>query len=120
MPKRSKKPCSKVGCQNLIDGNSRYCDEHKNLLYKYDEERGTAAQRGYDARWRKARKRFLMRNPICVECKKSGMLGVATVVDHVVPHKGDPILFWDQSNWQGLCEHHHNKKTATEDGGFGR
>jgi hypothetical protein len=23
--------------------------------------------------------------------------------------------FWDRSNWQPLCEHHHNVKTMTED-----
>lgn len=120
MPKRSKKLCSKIGCSNLIDGNERYCENHRELQYKYDDKRGSAAKRGYDARWRKARKRYLARYPICVECKKIGMLGVATVVDHILPHKGDPILFWDQTNWQSLCEHHHNKKTANEDGGFGR
>ena len=32
----------------------------------------------------------------------------ATVVDHIVPHKGDMALFWDKSNWQGLCAHCHN------------
>jgi 5-methylcytosine-specific restriction protein A len=29
-------------------------------------------------------------------------------------------LFWDSKNWQSLCKHHHDVKTATEDGGFGR
>lgn len=38
-----------------------------------------------------------------------------TVVDHIVPHRGDQKLFWDRSNWQPLCEHHHNVKTMTED-----
>lgn len=41
--------------------------------------------------------------------------GMATVVDHIVPHRGDQKLFWDRSNWQPLCEHHHNVKTMTED-----
>ena len=28
----------------------------------------------------------------------------ATQTDHVVPHRGDPTLFWDeQGNWQALC-----------------
>jgi 5-methylcytosine-specific restriction protein A len=43
----------------------------------------------------------------------------ATVVDHIVPHKGDKVKFWDSSNWQSLCKRCHDAKTATEDGGFG-
>jgi 5-methylcytosine-specific restriction protein A len=42
------------------------------------------------------------------------------VADHVVPHKGDWLLFVDEKNLQGLCLSCHSKKTATEDGGFGR
>ena len=44
----------------------------------------------------------------------------ATVVDHIKPHHGDQRLFWDVGNWQSLCKAHHDSKTATEDGGFGR
>lgn len=28
-------------------------------------------------------------------------------------------LFWDRTNWQGLCKQCHSRKTAAEDGGFG-
>ena len=45
---------------------------------------------------------------------------MACVVDHLVPHRGDRLLFWDASNWQSLCESCHNRKTARADGGFGR
>lgn len=28
----------------------------------------------------------------------------ATQTDHVVPHKGDQVAFWDREhNWQALC-----------------
>lgn len=27
---------------------------------------------------------------------------------------------WDSANWQPLCKHCHDAKTAREDGGFGR
>ena len=37
------------------------------------------------------------------------------LLDHIIPHRGDQKLFWDRSNWQPLCEHHHNVKTMTED-----
>jgi 5-methylcytosine-specific restriction protein A len=67
----------------------------------------------------KARKLFLQINPLCVSCLKEGITRAARVVDHIIPHKGDMKLFWDRSNWQSLCIEDHNKKTATEDGGFG-
>jgi len=43
---------------------------------------------------------------------------VAVVVDHKIPHRGDMNLFWDRSNWQSMAKTCHDKKTATEDGGF--
>ncbi len=44
---------------------------------------------------------------------KENKLTPATVVDHIIPHRGDQKLFWDENNWQGLCEHHHNTKTGS-------
>ena len=57
---------------------------------------------------------FLKRNPLCVACRAEGRLECATVVDHIVPHKGDPILFWDRTNWQSMCKSCHDAKTARE------
>lgn len=39
----------------------------------------------------------------------------AEVVDHIVPHRGDGKLFWDEGNWQALCKNCHDSKTMTED-----
>jgi 5-methylcytosine-specific restriction protein A len=52
-------------------------------------------------------------------CAEDGKKIKATVVDHVIPHKGDYQLFWSRSNWQALCTYHHNKKTVEKDGGLG-
>lgn len=82
--------------------------------------RPTAAQRGYGSRWQKASKGYLDSHPLCAECERHGRTTAATVVDHVIPHKGDQSLFWDSDNWQPLCGTCHNRKTATTDGGFGR
>ena len=73
----------------------------------------------YGYRWQKARKAFLSdpANMLCPECKPR--LVLATIVDHVMPHKGDLGLFWDRNNWRGLCKYHHDLKTSTVDGGFG-
>jgi 5-methylcytosine-specific restriction protein A len=37
-----------------------------------------------------------------------GRVEPATVVDHIVPHNGNHVLFWRQDNWQPCCDWHHN------------
>lgn len=44
-----------------------------------------------------------------------GRLTPATVVDHVIPHRGDRKLFWDSSNWQPLCVECHNRDKQREE-----
>lgn len=83
------------------------------------DRRISARERGYTWEWEKARRAWLEKHPDCVHCLAERVVTAATVVDHIVPHKGDMKLFWDSSNWQSLCGQHHNKKTAMEDGGFG-
>lgn len=110
MPLKPKKPCKHPGCPALTD--YKYCDEHKKL---YLDERLSAAIRGYDSRWRKARKLYLKYNPLCKHCEQEGKITPAEVVDHIIPHRGDERLFWDESNWQGLCKRCHDRKTRTKD-----
>ena len=60
-------------------------------------------------RWRRESRAYLTRNPLCVMCTAVGRTSLATVVDHIVPHRGDPELFWDEANnWQGLCKTDHD------------
>lgn len=118
MSRKAPKPCSAPGCQALT--RERFCTRHQCSYQRQDQRRrGTATQRGYGARWRRARRLFLIGHPLCAECLRDGRTTAATVVDHKQPHQGDPALFWDESNWQALCSRCHNRKTATEDGGFG-
>lgn len=113
MPTRPKKTCNQPGCRNLT--YQTYCDEHKNKLRKeFDNKRGNSAQRGYDHRWRKYRKMYLAHHPLCVDCKKNNRISLATVVDHIVPHKGDYELMWDVNNHQALCKPCHDVKTGKE------
>ncbi len=75
--------------------------------------RATAQERGYGSRWQRARLTFLNEHPCCAECEREGKVTEATVVDHVIPHRGDQELFWaSDTNWQALCAHHHNSKTG--------
>lgn len=110
MPMKPKKPCRYPNCPNLTDGS--YCESHKHLM---DKKRMSPAERGYDSRWRKARKVFLSEHPLCVECLKNNIITAAVVVDHITPHRGNKKLFWDESNWQSLCKSCHDNKTMTED-----
>ncbi|MBQ7437902.1 MAG: HNH endonuclease [Oscillospiraceae bacterium] len=49
----------------------------------------------------KARKRYLEAHTLCVECMKEGRYVKATDVDHIIPHRGDKKLFWDEGNFFG-------------------
>ena len=110
MPRKPMKPCRHPGCPKLTDG--MYCEGHARL---HASDRASASVRGYDSRWEKARRRFLKAHPLCVRCMEQERLVKASVVDHIVPHRGDAKLFWDESNWQALCKSCHDHKTMTED-----
>ena len=79
-----------------------------------DRQRPSAARRGYGPRWRRARAAYLARHPLCVWCLAEGRVEPATTVDHIVPHRGDQKLFWDEANWAAMCKHCHDAKTARE------
>lgn len=135
MPARPKSICRTPCCGKLLDAPG-HCDKHRKAERKeQDERRGTAAERGYDSKWAKARIFYLRKHPLCVHCQRERRVTAANVVDHIIPHKlkeaidsGNDArierareLFWNSAgNWQSLCTMHHNQKTATEDGGFGR
>ncbi|MBT0626071.1 HNH endonuclease [Pseudomonas fluorescens] len=123
MPLRPKKPCSAQGC-NVLTRNPRYCDDHADIgksaeAKRRERQRETSAQRGYSYKWQQARKAYLAKYPLCVECERQGLVVAANHVDHIRPHKGDWTIFWDSSNWQPLCHPCHSRKTAAEDGGWG-
>ena len=121
MPKSAPRPCRAPGCSALVHDDRGFCARHLAETRKAtDDRRGSSAARGYGYRWQKARAAYLRQHPLCCECAKSGLLVAATDVDHIVPHRGDYQLMWDQSNWQSLCHKCHSRKTAAVDGGFGR
>ena len=112
------RPCTWPGCSAI--GASFRCVKHARQA---DRERGTARERGYSAAWERARAGFLSAHPLCqcADCDEGRKrLMPASVVDHKVPHKGDKALFWDRTNWQAMSKVCHDRKTAREDGGFGR
>jgi 5-methylcytosine-specific restriction protein A len=119
MPSAPKKPCAQPGCHNLVDVG--FCDKCKSNP-ALAHERKSANERGYTYRWQKLAKAYLRLHPFAVDVfgtHEPGRVYVAEVVDHIIPHKGDQILFWSVSNLQGLTAADHSRKTALEDGGFG-
>lgn len=118
----AKRPCTYPGCGRLTE--SRRCDKHAHVDQReLDARRGSSAERLYGARWRRERLSWLRLHPLCAcdECDAGRKrVTVATVVDHVIPHRGNEALFWDRSNWRSMAKACHDRKTAREDGGFGR
>ena len=112
MPTRPNTPCRHPDCAALVPYGTRYCEAHKGL---HPEESSPASERGYGKAWQKARKRYLEAHPLCVACLREGRYTKATDVDHIVPHRGDPALFWDGANWQALCKPCHDEKTLKEE-----
>lgn len=81
--------------------------------------RQSASARGYTYRWRLKARRFLKLNPLCALCQARGRTTLAACVDHIVPHKGDQLLFWAEANWQGLCPPcHSSRKQQAERRGY--
>lgn len=111
--------CATPGCPALT--RSTRCDEHrKQRRRRSDAQRPNAAARGYGARWRKVARQFLRENPVCADCG-----GEATVPDHSpltrkqllsagIPDPDLPEFL------EPRCKPCHDRKTATQDGGFGR
>jgi 5-methylcytosine-specific restriction enzyme A len=127
MPKGALHQCNGPGCRTLVEYRERWCPACKAAHQRADTaRRGDArTERGYDWRWRRYREAYLKRHALCAECQRQGRTTAARVVDHIRPHKGDQALFWEPSNHQSLCDYTspwncHGRKTALEDGGFGR
>lgn len=87
------------------------CAQHRRQL---ERQYGSSTQRGYTYRWQQEAKAFLQRYPYCgmrpheqspvmSQCHTDGRITLAQQVDHVVPHRGNKQLFWNQANWQALC-----------------
>jgi 5-methylcytosine-specific restriction protein A len=95
---------------------------HRPFRRPVRDDRPSAAARGYDRRWQRYRLAFLREHPLCEceECKAVGRLLPSSIVDHVIPHRGDMELFWDPGNHQAMSKPCHDRKTALCDGAFGR
>jgi 5-methylcytosine-specific restriction protein A len=113
------KYCAHQLCdQRVVDG---YCPAHARTI---ERARGSSNARGYTYRWQQRAARFRAHYPLCgmrpdarppvmSQCHDEGRITPAYQVDHIVPHRGDLALFWDElNNWQSLCAECGARKTA--------
>jgi len=103
-------------------GAGGYCPTHARQRNaernaRIDARRGTAAERGYDGRWRKIRLMHLRGQPLCVHCLAAGRTTAASEVDHITPLANGGTHA--PENLQSLCKPCHSVKTATESLGWG-
>lgn len=127
--------CATPGCPRTVDRG--HCSGHQR---QRDQRRGSAASRGYDAKWHRLVAAFYAElvaagvPPVCGAtlpsvlatgdslCAAEGLQTFEPLdCDHIQPHDGqrDP-RFWDMQNLQLLCHGRcHSRKTAAKDGGFG-
>jgi 5-methylcytosine-specific restriction enzyme A len=72
----------------------------------------------YGKRWRKRARHQLQIEPLCRMCASEGRITAASVVDHIIPHRGDINSFW-LGELQSLCTFHHNStKKIIEQRGY--
>ena len=83
-----------------------------NAAATHEQRRQNSHQRGYTRHWAKRRRVYLAEHSLCVACQSEGYTVPATVVDHIIPHRGNQELFDNEDNWQALCKTCHDLKTA--------
>jgi 5-methylcytosine-specific restriction enzyme A len=83
-PHKAPRPCAEPGCPELTQDTR--CKDHARQEWKrYDDQRGTATERGYGATWQKIRERKLSHDPFCEPCKTEGRKTLGQMVHHELP-----------------------------------
>ena len=80
-----------------------------------NQDRPNKETRYHSVRWRKARMIQLMNEPLCRLCMQADRVTAAEMVDHIQPVRLGGG-FWDEQNYQSLCNSCHAVKSAKERG----
>ena len=64
----------------------------------------------YTERWKRLRNQVLLEQ--YHRCATCGHTELSLDIDHIQPHQGNPALFWNRANLQGLCPSCHSRKTG--------
>ena len=120
MPVSPPSICTAPGCGTLVYGGGRCPDCRKGS----DRERGSGTQRGWSPKWAAFSKAYLADHPLCVSPECSALpvwrRPASTDVDHIDGTGRNGLRAYDDDNLMALCHPCHSRKTAREDGGFGR
>lgn len=110
------RPCRFPGCpQRTADG---YCEKHQHLRPQpwgsaHGTRRPNARQRGYTSEWTtRIQPAKLAADPLCEQCKRRGIVKLATEVDHITSLANGGTHDW--ANLQSLCHACHTAKTSRE------
>lgn len=90
-----------AGQQVAQEGQARHLNSGVSSSKDYSHLYNTAA-------WKRLREAQLNMEPLCCFCLEVGKTTEAKPVDHIVPHRGDPSLFYDPANLQSLCPPCHD------------
>ena len=96
-------------CRIIVTGPCPTCSTDHQAR---DRERGSAASRGYDAKWRKRRAQYLKYHPVCVLCDQA-----AEVADHWPLSRRELLAQGAEhpdsdEHLRPLCKRHHDQETA--------
>ncbi len=113
MPSAPQRFCAQQGCsQKVLHG---YCDEHRPAVRQFLRRFQTGETAYNSSKWVKTSRRFKADHPFCInKGVDPDCMIVSDITDHIIPHRGDPVLFWDETNWQPMCWRCHSRKTAHE------
>ncbi|WP_235882942.1 HNH endonuclease [Rhizobium rhizophilum] len=71
-------------------------------------------------RWKKLRRQVWARDHY--RCQKTGVLCIgkypsdnSPVADHKIPHRGDPVLFWDLENIETVSKAYHDSEKQKQE-----
>ena len=109
MPRKPKRPCRMMGCPNLTDRKSCYCEAHEKTMQRHYEHfaRGYDQHARYGSVWRRIRDRHLAGHPLCEMCKEQGRYVLARLVHHIKPLSEGGTH--DEGNLMSLCVSCHER-----------
>ena len=100
------KPCGYQLCSKIVPIGTQFCAKHTPKKAECDKYRGSAYERGYNARWGKISAAFIEANTFC----KCGRM--ATAAHHIVAKADGGSDTWD--NLMPVCNRCHGKYTYKE------
>lgn len=79
---------------------------------RYESERGSSTERGYDRQWRNFRVHYLTEHPLCVDCLHNFLFIPSTEIHHITKLSTRADLKYIESNLKALCNKCHNSYTS--------